>query len=67
MKDITNKIATCCVYNDKFYTLSTRREPRLNDIFLDCKNYSVKIIETEADLITVASMQPEQYIILKEI
>lgn len=65
MKDITNYITTHYRYNGKFYTVSNRKTFRLNDIFLDGRDYGIKIIETEQDLINVAYMAPELYVILE--
>lgn len=66
MRDITDKIQTYYRYNGKFYTISNRKDFRLNDIFLDGRDYGVKIVETENDLINAMCMAPEFYIILKE-
>lgn len=66
MKDITNQIQTYYRYNGKFYTVSSRKDFRLNDIFLDGRDYGVKIIETESDLINAMCIAPELYVILKE-
>ena len=67
MKDITNKILTCYRYNGKFYTVSSRRNLRLNDIFLDGRDYGVKIIESIDDLSEMSFIDPELYIILEEL
>ena len=67
MKDITNYIQTYYRYNGKFYTISNRKNLRLNDIFLDGRDYGVKIIETESDLMNAAYIAPELYIILTEV
>jgi hypothetical protein len=67
MQDITNKIQTYYRYNGKFYTVAERKDFHINDVFLDGRDYGVKIIETEKDLIDVAFMAPELYIILKEV
>ena len=66
MKDITNKILTCYRYNGKFYTVSSCRNLRLNDIFLDGRDYGVKIIESIDDLSEMSFIDPELYIILEE-
>lgn len=67
MKNVTNQIQTYYRYNGKFYTVSARKDFRLNDIFLDCRDYGAKIIETENDLINAMCIAPELYVILKEI
>ena len=67
MKDITNHIQTYYRYNGKFYTISNRRDFRLNDIFLDGRDYGVKMVETENDLINAMCIAPELYVILKEV
>lgn len=66
MKDITNQIQTYYGYNGKFYTVSSRKDFHLNDIFLDGRDYGVKIIETENDLVNAMCIAPELYVILKE-
>ena len=67
MKDITNHIKTYYRYNGKFYTVSSRKDFRLNDIFLDGRDYGVKMVETENDLINAMCIAPEMYVILKEV
>lgn len=67
MKDITNHIKTYYRYNGKFYTVSSRKDFRLNDIFLDGRDYGVKMVETENDLINATYIAPELYVILKEV
>lgn len=66
MKDITNKIVTCYRYNGNFYTISNRRSLRLNDMFLDGRDYGVKIIESIDDLSEMSFIDPELYVILEE-
>ena len=67
MKDITSKTESYYRYNGKFYTVSRRTDFRLNDVFFDGRNYSIKIIETEQDLVDVSFMAPELYVILEEV
>jgi hypothetical protein len=67
MKDITNKIQTYYRYNGKFYMVSERKDFRFHDIFIDGRDYGVKIIESEHDLVSVAYMAPELYVILEEV
>jgi hypothetical protein len=66
-KDITDKIETYYKYNRKFYKVSNRKCFRLNDIFLDCRDFGVKMIETENDLINAVCIAPELYVILEEV
>lgn len=66
MKDITSQIQTYYRYNGKFYAVSNRKGFRLNDIFLDGRDYGVKIVETENDLINAVYIAPELYVILEE-
>lgn len=66
MRDITSNIQTYYGYNGKFYIVSDRKSFRMNDIFIDGRDYGVKIIESEQDLINVSYMAPELYVILKE-
>lgn len=67
MKDITNKIQTYYRYNGKFYKISERKDFRLNDIFIDGRDYSVKVIDSTQDYNAVAFMAPELYVILEEV
>lgn len=66
MRDITNYIQTYYRYNGKFYTVSSRKYFCLNDIFLDCRDFGVKMIETENDLMNAVCIAPELYVILEE-
>lgn len=66
MKDIINHIQTYYRYNGKFYTVSSRKDFRLNDIFLDGRDFGVKMIETENDLMNSVWIAPELYVILEE-
>jgi hypothetical protein len=66
MKDITNHIKTYYRYNGKFYTVSSRKDFRLNDIFLDCRDFGVKMMETENDLMDAVWIASELYVILEE-
>lgn len=67
MRDVTNKIKTLYRYNGKFYSISDRKNFRINDIFIDGRDYAVKIIEDEQDLFDLAYMAPELYVILEEL
>ena len=64
MRDITDKIEMTYRYNGKFYTVSDRKNLRVNDIFIDGRDYSVKIIEDTQDLFDLAYLAPELYVIL---
>lgn len=66
MKDITNKTESYYRYNGKFYAVSQRTDFRINDVFFDGRNYSIKLIETEQDLIDMSFVAPELYVILEE-
>lgn len=66
MKDITSDVFTCYRHNGKFYTISNRRGLRLNDMFLDGRDYGVKIIESIDDLSEMSFINPELYVILEE-
>ena len=61
MRNINDKIQTCYRYNGKFYTASDRKNLRINDIFIDSRDYGVQ------DLFDLAYMAPELYVILKEV
>ena len=67
MKIISEKIHTFYNYNGKFYSISDRKTPRVNDILIDGRDYSVKIIEDEQDIIDMSYVAPELYVILEEI
>jgi hypothetical protein len=67
MKDITSKTESYYRYNGKFYTVSRRTDFRINDVFFDGRNYSIKIIETEEDLMNAVCIAPELYVILEEV
>jgi hypothetical protein len=66
MKLVTHKIDTYYRYNGKFYAASKRKNLRVNDIFIDGRDYGVKIIEDVQDLFDLAYMAPEAYVILEE-
>lgn len=66
MVDITSKIQTYYRYNGKFYTVSNRKDFRMNDVFIDGRDYGVKIIASEHDLFDVSFMDPKLYVILEE-
>jgi hypothetical protein len=53
-------------YNGKFYKASDRKTLRINDIFIDGRNYGVKIIEDEQDIFDMSFVDPELYLILEE-
>jgi hypothetical protein len=67
MKLITNQIRTYYEHNGKFYTASSRKNFRINDVFIDGRDYGVKVIEDTQDLFDLAYMAPELYIILDEV
>ena len=67
MRDVAGKIRTYYEYNGKFYTVSNRRNLRLNDMFIDGRDYGVKIIEAEKDLFSMSFVDPELYVILEEV
>lgn len=66
MKIVTDKIRTYYKYNGKIYSVSDRKLLRVNDLFLDCRDYGAKIIEDERDIIKMAYVAPELYVILEE-
>ena len=67
MKIVTDKIRTYYKYNGKVYKVSDRKTLRINDLFLDCRDYGAKIIQDEQDIIDMSYTAPELYIILEEI
>lgn len=67
MKIVTDDIRTYYKYNGKLYKASFRKTLRINDVFLDCRDYDVKIIDSEQDIIEMSYVAPELYIILEEI
>lgn len=66
MKIINHKIQTCYQYNGKIYVPSERKDFRINDVFIDGRDYGVKIIEDSQDILELAYMAPELYCILEE-
>lgn len=67
MKIVTDDIRTYYKYNGKVYRVSDRKMLRVNDLFLDCRDYSAKIIQDEQDIIDMSYVAPELYIILEVI
>lgn len=67
MKDVTSKIQTYYRYNGKFYMVSERKDFRLGDTFIDGRDYGVKMIEDVQDVLELAYMAPELYVILEEV
>lgn len=67
MKDITKNIQTLYRYNGKLYAVSDRKDFRINDIFIDGRDYGVKIIESGSDMFDVSFIAPELYVILEEV
>lgn len=67
MKLISHQIKTYYEYNGKFYSVSDRKDLRVNDIFIDGRDYGVKIVEDVQDLFDLAYMAPELYVILEEV
>ncbi len=67
MKLISHQIKTYYEYNGKFYSVSDRKDLRVNDIFIDGRDYGVKIVEDIQDLFDLAYMAPELYVILEEV
>ena len=67
MKDITKKVRTYYSYNGKFYIISDRKEFRMHDIFIDGRDYSVKMVESQKDIMSAFYRAPELYAILEEV
>ena len=67
MKSISHKIKTYYEYDGKFYAASDRKDLRVNDIFIDGRDYNVKAVEDIQDLFDLAYMAPELYVILEEV
>ena len=67
MRNINDQIQTYYRYNGKFYAPSERKNLRVNDIFIDGRDYGVKIVEDMEDLLDLMYMAPELYIILEEV
>lgn len=67
MRNINDYIKTYYRYNGKFYTISERKDLRINDIFIDGRDYGVKIVEDMQDLFDLAYMAPELYVILEAV
>ena len=67
MQLISHKITTCYEYNGKLYKVSNRKNFRINDIFIDGRDYGIKIIEDAQDILDLAYMASELYVILEEV
>lgn len=52
--------------DNKLYTLSGRKLLRINDIFIDLRDYQFKVIESVDDIVDMSFVAPELYIILDE-
>ena len=66
MKTVNNIMQNYYIYNGKFYIISERKTFKLNDVFLDVRDYFFKVIEDDEDLTSIASLAPELYVILEE-
>lgn len=53
--------------DNKFYTLSERKHFKINDLFIDLRDYQYKVIESNDDIFDMSFVAPELYIILEEI
>lgn len=67
MKLIAHQMDTYYKYNGKFYTVSERKKFRINDIFIDGRDYGVKVIESAQDIFDMSFTAPELYVILEEV
>ena len=67
MKIVNNVMQNYYKYDGKFYKASDRKTFKLNDIFLDGRDYCFKVIENDRDLTSVAFIDPELYVILEEV
>lgn len=63
---VINNVNTFYQVDGRFYTAVKRKEFRIGDIWIDGRDYNVKVIEKPSDLMTTAFMAPELYIILEE-
>lgn len=53
--------------DNKFYTYSERKHFEINDLFIDLRDYQYKVIESNDDIVDMAFVAPELYIILEEV
>ena len=67
MKDITTHIKTYYRYNGKFYIVTERKRFMIGDIFIDGRDYGVKIIDDEQDIFDMSFIDPELYVVLEEV
>ena len=67
MRDITSNTQSYYRYDGKFYIPSKRTAFRINDVFFDGRDYSLKVIEDAQDILELAYMAPELYVILEEV
>lgn len=66
MKLISHRINTYYEYNGKFYIVTERKRLMIGDVFIDGRDYGIKIIEDEQDIIDMSYIAPELYVILEE-
>ncbi len=66
MRIINTSMQVYYKLNDKFFMASDRKGFRMNDIFIDGRDYCIKMIDSDKDLIDVSYMAPELYVILEE-
>ena len=67
MTDISNQIQILYRYNGKIYVSSRRKDFKMYDLFIDCRDFNYKIIDSENDLIKMVNRTPELYILLDEV
>ena len=64
--NIVSDTKTIYKCDNKFYTLSERKHFKINDLFIDLRDYQFKTIESNDDIVDMSFVAPELYIILEE-
>jgi hypothetical protein len=67
MHIITHQVDTLYRYNGKFYKISDRKRLEVNDIFIDGRDYNIKLVCSSQDIYDMSYVAPELYVILEEV
>jgi len=54
------------MYDGKFYEVSERKHFNIGDIFIDGRDYQIKLIGTSHDIYDMSFVAPELYYILEK-
>ncbi len=67
MHIITYQVDTLYRYNGKFYKISDRKRLEVNDIFIDGRDYNIKLVGSSQDIYDMSYVAPELYVVLEEV